>query len=66
VPEDLRERIFTPFFTTRPEGSGVGLALSREKAKLLGGDLHLERSDANGSVFRLMLPLSDAVNVSPR
>ena len=66
MPEDLRERIFTPFFTTRPEGSGVGLALSRAKAQLLGGDLHLERSDANGSVFRLMLPSSDAVDVSPR
>ncbi|NOY90841.1 MAG: PAS domain-containing sensor histidine kinase [Deltaproteobacteria bacterium] len=58
VPADLRERIFAPFFTTRAAGSGVGLALSREKATLLGGDLQLAHSDERGSVFRLTLPLA--------
>jgi len=63
VADELRERIFAPFFTTRAAGSGIGLALSREKAKLLGGDVTLAQSDPQGSVFRLTLPLVEA---SPR
>jgi signal transduction histidine kinase len=67
VPTELRERIFAPFFTTRAAGSGIGLALSREKARLLEGNLMLAHSDEDGSVFRLTLPLDvSARGLSPR
>jgi two-component system C4-dicarboxylate transport sensor histidine kinase DctB len=52
----VRARIFEPFVTGRPNGVGIGLALSRNIARAHGGDLTLEESMA-GASFRLTLPL---------
>ena len=50
--------LFVPFFTTKPEGSGIGLALSRQIAEAHEGSLSLEnRSDRAGARARLTLPL---------
>ena len=50
--------LFVPFFTTKPNGSGIGLALSRQIAEAHGGVVTLEnRRDARGSEARLRLPL---------
>lgn len=49
--------LFVPFFTTKPEGSGIGLVLSRQIAEAHGGSLTLEnRSDRPGCIARLTLP----------
>jgi signal transduction histidine kinase len=49
--------LFVPFFTTKPGGSGIGLALSRQIAEAHGGTLTLEnRGGARGCVARLVLP----------
>ena len=51
--------LFVPFFTTKPAGSGIGLALSRQIAEAHGGTLTLEnRHDAKGCRATLRLPLS--------
>ena len=53
------ENLFVPFFTTKPNGSGVGLALSRQIAEAHGGTLTLENRDGvRGCVARLRLPAS--------
>jgi two-component system nitrogen regulation sensor histidine kinase NtrY len=50
--------LFVPFFTTKPNGSGIGLALSRQIAEAHGGTLTLEnRRDGQGVEARLQLPL---------
>ena len=58
IPHDLQTRVFEPFFTTKaPEqGSGLGLAMVRETALAHEGLVELT-SDAEGTAFRLLLPL---------
>ncbi len=63
VPADLAERVFEEFFrapgaSTSASGTGVGLAIARRVARLLGGDLRLERPDMErrGARFVLVLP----------
>lgn len=48
IPEAEAEQIFVPFFTTRSEGSGIGLSSSRQIMKLSGGTISLLRSGTNG------------------
>lgn len=48
IPEVEAEQIFVPFFTTRSEGSGIGLSLSRQIMKLSGGSISLLRPGTNG------------------
>jgi signal transduction histidine kinase len=59
VPLELRERIFTPFFTTKPpgQGTGLGLAISREIVALHHGTLELNTTIQSGAEFIVTLPL---------
>ena len=55
LPAEVRARLFQPCASTKPGGSGLGLALSYQLAQQAGGKLELVRSDARGSSFRLVL-----------
>ncbi len=55
VPPDVRKRLFEPFFTTRPEGTGLGLALCREFVLQHGGKIEVE-GGGPGATFRVILP----------
>ncbi len=55
VPPEHRAKIFSPFFTTKPEGTGLGLALVKKAVHLLEGKIELEDSE-RGAVFVLSLP----------
>lgn len=56
VPYGLRERVFDPFFTTRSQGTGLGLAVVAMVAKAHGGRVWVEDSAAGGAVFKLQIP----------
>jgi PAS domain S-box-containing protein len=64
VSEDLRAKIFDPYFTTKATGTGLGLAISYSVVKKHGGLLLLESSSPEGSVFSFYLRASERV-VSP-
>jgi nitrogen fixation/metabolism regulation signal transduction histidine kinase len=53
VPESIANKIFVPFFTTKENGSGVGLALARQVMIAHGGFIRLSRNDAGGATFTL-------------
>jgi signal transduction histidine kinase len=55
LPEAIRERLFQPCASTKPGGSGLGLALSYQLAQQAGGRLELQRSGLQGTSFRLVL-----------
>ena len=57
IPEDVASHIFIPFFTTKPEGSGIGLSLSRQILRVSGGSLSLHQDKAQGiTTFRIIIP----------
>lgn len=57
VPPDLRERVFEPFFSTKPEApGGLGLAISRRIVEEVGGTLRVEDRPGGGAVFLVRLP----------
>jgi signal transduction histidine kinase len=58
VPPDLRPRLFTPFTTTRADGTGLGLALSQRLVERAGGEIAL-LDRGPGATFRVILPLKD-------
>ena len=56
MPEVL-ERIFVPFFTTKPSGSGIGLSVCRQIASLHGGSITVSSTPLKQTVFTLQLPM---------
>ena len=59
IPPAILDKIFQPFFTTKPtgQGTGLGLSLSYDIIKAHGGELRVETQEGEGSTFIIQLPL---------
>jgi PAS domain S-box-containing protein len=63
IAQELRERIFEAFFTTKPVGvgTGLGLTIARSIVERAGGRMELDSEEGRGSTFRVFLPVADRV-----
>ena len=59
IPQKILDKIFQPFFTTKPtgQGTGLGLSLSYDIVKAHGGELKVETKEAEGSTFIILIPV---------
>ena len=55
IPAEVAENIFTPFFTTKADGSGIGLAVSRQLVRLHGGSLRLKHNEEGRVTFAIVV-----------
>ena len=55
IPAEVAENIFTPFFTTKTDGSGIGLAVSRQIVRLHGGSLRLKHNEEGRVTFAIVM-----------
>jgi signal transduction histidine kinase len=60
IPPDVAEHLFEPFYTTKPEGMGMGLNICRSVIEGHKGRLWYEAGPAGGSIFRIMLPIAQS------
>ncbi|WP_373494797.1 ATP-binding protein [Aquiflexum sp.] len=60
IPDAIKDKIFQPFFTTKPtgQGTGLGLSLSYDIVKAHGGELKVETEEGDGSEFIIQLPIT--------
>jgi two-component system, LuxR family, sensor histidine kinase DctS len=60
IPEEVKVQLFTPFFTTKAEGMGLGLSMCRTVVEQHGGFLGFEPNHPRGTIFRFTLPVDSA------
>jgi signal transduction histidine kinase len=62
MPDQVKEKIFQPFFTTKPtgEGTGLGLSLSYDIVKAHGGEIKVEATEGEGTEFVILLPITNS------
>jgi len=61
IADDIRDRLFTPFFSSKPSGTGLGLALARKIINLHGGSITFDKRREPGAVCRITLPMAATV-----
>jgi len=60
IPPEVQDKIFELYFTTKPEGSGIGLAQTYQVLQWHYGSLDFDTSEGQGTTFRLRIPLADS------
>lgn len=58
VPDELKAKLFAPFFTTKAAGLGMGLAICRAMVESLGGSIDCQNRPERGAGFEVKLPLA--------
>ncbi|MBS1575081.1 MAG: sensor histidine kinase [Bacteroidetes bacterium] len=60
MPQKILEKIFQPFFTTKPtgQGTGLGLSLAYDIVKVHGGEIKVETKEGEGTTFIIQLPVA--------
>jgi signal transduction histidine kinase len=58
IPKQIADKIFQPFFTTKPtgQGTGLGLSIAYDIVKAHGGEIKVETEEGRGSMFAIQLP----------
>jgi signal transduction histidine kinase len=56
LPPEQRDKIFLPFFTTKPTGTGLGLAIVKKIMDLHGGEIEFDSAPGRGATVRLIIP----------
>ena len=57
IPDEVREKIFAPFFTTKSSGTGLGLPIVKRLMEVQGGEVSLRARDGGGTVAEIVLPV---------
>ncbi len=60
IPEELREKIFQPNFSTKTSGTGLGLAIAAKSVEDLGGSIEFDTREGEGTTFRIRLPIAES------
>ncbi|MEM9327751.1 MAG: HAMP domain-containing sensor histidine kinase [Bacteroidota bacterium] len=56
IPEELRHKVFTPYFSTKEKGSGIGLAIAKKGIEQAGGSIWFDTEEGKGTTFTVILP----------
>jgi signal transduction histidine kinase len=56
IPEEAKDKLFMPLFTTKSKGQGFGLAVVKRMTEALGGTVTFESQEGTGATFTLRLP----------
>ncbi|MDQ6610055.1 MAG: HAMP domain-containing histidine kinase, partial [Bacteroidota bacterium] len=59
IPEEMQSKIFTPNFTTKTSGTGLGLAMCKNIVEQAGGHIWFETAEGQGTTFFVQLPVSN-------
>lgn len=59
IPQNMLERVFEPFFSTKEEGSGLGLSIARRIIEEHGGQINLHSIEGQGTTFEILLPCEE-------
>ena len=62
LPEEVRERVFEPFVSTKPDGIGIGLSICRTIVEAHGGTIALDTGTRRGTRFRFSVPVFEAAS----
>ena len=62
IPEDVKDKLFTPMFTTKSKGQGFGLAVIKRMTEALGGKVTFESQEGKGTTFIIRLPPPKELN----